>query len=145
VPRRVPKSPSSRSAAIETRAAQAEAGGAADHEGGDVRGRPGRRSVEDRRRAVLELVAGKATVDQIARRLGVLPATVEGWRDDALAGIDEALRRGTGKSAPELTLERKVRDLEKVVTTLSIQKCLLENALDTERGKRPTEPARSKR
>jgi hypothetical protein len=42
-------------------------------------------------------------------------------------------------------MERKVRDLEKVVTTLSIQKCLLENALETERGKRPTEPARSKR
>lgn len=42
-------------------------------------------------------------------------------------------------------MERKVRDLKKVVTTLSIQKCLLENALETGRSKRPTEPARSKR
>ena len=93
------------------------------------RARPGRRSVEDRQRAVLELMSGKATVDQLARRLGVLPSTVEGWRDDALAGIEEALRRGGGKSASEQSMERKVRDLEKVVTTLSIQKCLLENAL----------------
>jgi hypothetical protein len=31
-------------------------------------GRPGRRSVEDRTQAVLELLAGKATVDQLARR-----------------------------------------------------------------------------
>lgn len=112
---------------------------------GESRGRPGRRSVEDRQRAVLELMSGKATVDQLARRLGVLPSTVEGWREDALAGIEEALRRGSGKSASEQAMERKVRDLEKVVTTLSIQKCLLENALETERGKRPTEPARSKR
>jgi hypothetical protein len=57
------------------------------------------------------------------------------------------VRRGSGKTAAELELEleRKNRDLEKVVTTLSIQKCLLENALETEREKRPTGPARSRR
>lgn len=111
----------------------------------ESRGRPGRRSVEDRQRAVLELMSGKATVDQVARRMGVLPSTVEGWRQDALAGIKGALSRGNGKSTSAQAMERKLRDLEKVVTTLSIQKCLLENALETERGKRPTEPARSKR
>lgn len=111
----------------------------------DVRARPGRRTVEERQQAVLELFAGKATVDQLARRLGVHASTVEGWRQDALAGVEQALRRGTGKTATELELERKTRDLEKVVTTLSIQKCLLENALETERAKRPTKPARSKR
>ena len=31
--------------------------------GGESRARPGRRSVEDRQRAVLELMSGKATVD----------------------------------------------------------------------------------
>jgi transposase-like protein len=111
----------------------------------DVRARPGRRTVEERQQAVLDLMAGKATVDQIARRLGVQAATVEGWRQDALAGVEQALRRGTGKTAAELDLERKHRDLEKVVTTLSIQKCLLEQALEIERAKRPTGPARSKR
>jgi len=109
----------------------------------DIRARPGRRTVEERQRAVLELMAGKATVDQIARRLGVRAATVEGWRQDALVGVEQALRRG--KSAAELELERKHRDLEKVVTTLSIQKCLLEQALEIERKDRPTGPARSRR
>jgi transposase-like protein len=111
----------------------------------DVRARPGRRSVEERQAAVLELMAGKATVDQIARRLGVHASTVEGWRQDALAGVAQALRRGTGKTAAELELERKNRDLEKVVTKLSIQKCLLEEALDVERAGRPIVPARSRR
>ena len=110
-----------------------------------MRARPGRRSVEERQQAVLELMAGKATVDQIARRLGVHASTVEGWRQDALAGVEQALRCGSGKTASELELERKYRDLEKVVTTLSIQKCLLEQALDIERAGRPTEPARSRR
>lgn len=109
------------------------------------RARPGRRTVEERQQAVLELFAGKATVDQIARRLGVHAATVEGWREDALGGVEQALRRGSGKTAAELELERKTRDLEKVVTTLSIQKCLLENALEAEREKRPTVPVRSRR
>lgn len=117
----------------------------ADSAGADVRARPGRRTVEERQQAVLELFAGKATVDQIARRLGVHASTVEGWRQDALGGVEQALRRGSGKTAAELEAERKTRDLEKVVTTLSIQKCLLENALETERAKRPTVPARSRR
>lgn len=111
----------------------------------DIRARPGRRTVEERQRAVLEVLAGKATVDQIARRLGVHASTVEGWRQDALVGVEQALRRGSGKSASELELERKHRDLEKVVTTLSIQKCLLEQALEIERKERPTGPARSRR
>ncbi len=111
----------------------------------DVRARPGRRTLEERQQAVLELMAGKSTVDQIARRLGVHASTVEGWRQDALAGVEQALRRGSGKTAAELELERKHRDLEKVVTTLSIQKCLLEQALEIERAGRPTGPARSRR
>jgi len=120
--------------------AEADADGNAD-----ARARPGRRTVEERQQAVLELLAGKATVDQIARRLGVHASTVEGWREDAMGGIAEALRRGSGKTPGELELERKHRDLEKVVTQLSIQKCLLEQALEIEREKRPTGPARSKR
>ena len=114
-------------------------------EGADVRARPGRRTVEERQSAVLELLSGKATVDQIARRLGVHASTVEGWRTDALGGIEEALRRGSGKTSAELELERKNTQLESFVTRLSIQKCLLEQALDVERAGRPTGPARSKR
>jgi transposase-like protein len=59
-----------------------------------TRGRPGKRSVEDKRQAVLDILSGKATVAQIAKRLCVLPETVEGWKQDALAGMQDALRQG---------------------------------------------------
>lgn len=119
----------------------AEAGGTEEV----VRARPGRRTVEERQRAVLDIIAGKATVDQVAKRLGVLADTVEGWRDEAAAGMAEALRRGSGKSARELELERENRQLREVVTKTAIQKALLEQALEIERAKRPTAPARSRR
>jgi transposase-like protein len=63
-----------------------------------VRGRPGRRSVEDRRSAVMELLSGKASVDQLARRYGVKPETIEGWCEEAVEAIDEALLLQPGLS-----------------------------------------------
>jgi transposase-like protein len=113
--------------------------------GADVRVRPGRRTVEERQQAVLDLLGGKATVDQIARRLGVHASTVEGWRDDAMGGIAAALRRGSGKTTRELELEREVRELREVVTESAIKSALLARALEAERQGRPTGPARSKR
>jgi transposase-like protein len=106
-----------------------------------VRGRPGRRSAEDRTQAVLELLEGKASVDQIARRFGVHGSTVAGWRDQALAGIGEALRQGTGKSGRELALERDLTSLEKAFTHLAIKHELVERALK----ERPSRPGRSRR
>jgi transposase-like protein len=108
---------------------------------GAVRGRPGRRSAEDRRQAVLELLSGKATVDQLARRFGVHAATVESWREQAMEGIGEALRQGTGKSARELELERDLASLEKAFTHLAIKHELVERALKD----RPSRPGRSRR
>jgi transposase-like protein len=109
--------------------------------GDAVRGRPGRRSVDERTQAVLELLSGKASVDQIARRFGVRSATVEGWRDQALEGIGEAMRQGTGKSARELVLERDLSSLEKAFTHLAIKHELVERALK----ERPSRPGRSRR
>jgi transposase-like protein len=86
---------------------------------------------------VLELLSGKASVDQVAKRLGVLPATVEGWREEAVAAMAEAMRRGNAKSARELELERENKQLREVVTETAIAKALLEQALKTERDKRP--------
>jgi transposase-like protein len=52
----------------------------------DVRARPGRRTVEERQQAVLELMAGKATVDQIERRrVGVVPQLLRRRRHLAIA------------------------------------------------------------
>jgi len=108
-----------------------------------VRGRPGRRTVEERQQAVLDLLAGKASADQIARRLGVLPTTVEGWRQDALAGVAEALRRGSGKTERERELERTIEKLRHVVTETAIEKELWKAAAEKERHGNPTGPGRS--
>ena len=109
--------------------------------GDAVRGRPGRRSTAERTEAVLALLSGKATVDQLARRFGVRGATVEGWRDQALEGIGESLRQGTGRSARELELERDLTNLEKAFTHLAIKHELVERALKD----RPSRPGRSRR
>lgn len=62
------------------------------------RGRPGRRTVEDRKEAVLALLSGKATVDQLAQKYGVYPATVEGWRDEALKAVETTFRQGQART-----------------------------------------------
>ena len=110
-----------------------------------VRGRPGRRSAVDREEAVLELMSGKASMDQLARRFGVQPETIEGWRSEALEGMREAMRRGTGRSEREAELERQNEVLRHTVTEGAIAQALLKRALDEERKARPTAPARSSR
>jgi transposase len=119
---------------VEAGAERSEAEASTD----DRRGRPGRRSVEDRASAVLELLAGKASIDQLARRFGVHPSTVEKWRQDALDGMAVALRQGTGKSGRELELEKRVKDLERAFTDVAIKKELLERFL----AERPTRPVK---
>lgn len=102
------------------------------------RGRPGRRSLEERTGAVLELLSGKASVDQLARRFGVQPATIEKWREIALEGVAQSLRQGAGKSPKELALEKELRDVKQAFTRVAIQKELLEKAL----SERPSPPGR---
>ena len=110
-----------------------------------VRGRPGRRSAADREEAVLELMSGKASVDQLARRFGVQAETIEGWRTEALEGVRQAMRRGTGRLERETELERQIELLRHTVTEGAIAQALLKRALDEERKARPTPPARSSR
>ena len=105
-----------------------------------VRGRPGRRSAEDRTQAVLDLLAGKASVDAIARRLGVSEATVQGWRDEAAEAISATFRRGA-KAAEQVALEKENKALREVVTDLTIQNTVMKRALDT----RPSKPGKSPR
>lgn len=109
---------------------------------GGQRGRPGRRSVQEKQHAVLQLMAGKATVDQLARRYGVKPETVEKWREAALVGVEEALRGG-GASKRERELEKERNELRGVVTDLSIDKALLEREVQKFRG--PTRPGKSRK
>lgn len=108
---------------------------------GAHRGRPGRRTAAERKQAVLQLLAGKATVDQFARRFGVKPETVEGWRAMALEAMDDAFRQGATRSPREQELERDRSTLEKVVTRLTMKNELLERALK----EFPSKPGRSRR
>jgi transposase-like protein len=103
------------------------------------RGRPGRRSVDDRVQAVLELLSGKATIDQLAVRFGVRASTVQAWREEAVAAMAEAMRQGGGRSERELALEKKLRGLERAFTDLAIRHELAERAL----SERPTRPGKS--
>lgn len=106
-----------------------------------ARRRPGRRSVEDRVGAVLEILGGKASVDQIAAQFGVRPETVEGWREAALESVGNAMRQGSGRTPREVELEKKLRQLERAFTDVAIRKEVLENALKV----RPFLPGRRTR
>lgn len=118
-------------------------GASADGDGA-TRARPGRRSVDERQQAVLELLAGKATVDQLARRFGVLPATIESWREEAVEAMRDGFRRG-GKSPRERELEQENKQLRDALTETSIAQALLKRELEAARGAHPSRPARSRR
>jgi hypothetical protein len=66
---------------------------------------------------------------------------VEGWREIALEGIGQAMRQGTGKSARELEVEKKLKSLERAFTDLAIRHELVERFL----AERPTRPGKSPR
>ena len=105
------------------------------------RGRPGRRTAADRATAVLELLSGKASVDQIARRFGVNPETVLAWRQTALDGMEQAFRQGSAKPADQITAEKELKTLRDAFTDLSIRHELVQRAIK----QRPTRPGRSSR
>ncbi len=113
----------------------------AEADGEVRRGRPGRRTAEERTTAVLELLGGKATADQLAFRFGVQPATIEAWRQEALVAIAQSMRQGNSKSPELLALERKYADLEKSFTRVAIKHELL----DRELSNRPSRPGTSSR
>lgn len=111
---------------------------------GVTRGRPGRRSAADRTQAVMELLAGKASADQLAKRYGVLPTTVTDWRDEAIGGIETALRRGDGGSPRERELERRVVELEETLKEVSLKYALASRGVEAWKATaRPTPRRRS--
>lgn len=109
---------------------------------GAQRGRPGRRSVAERQAAVLALMSGKASVDQLALKYGVRPSTIEGWREQALAGVEAALRQG-GRTERERELERENTLLKSALTRATMKAELMENALEQFGG--PRVPTRSRK
>jgi transposase-like protein len=111
---------------------------------GARRGRPGRRSVAERTQAVLELISGKASVDQLAKRYGVLPATVVNWRDEGIAGIEAALRQGEGGSPRERELEQRLAEMEETLREVSLKYALASRGVEEWKSTaRPTRRRRS--
>jgi len=102
------------------------------------RGRPGRRTADERTQAVLQLLSGKASIDQLAQRFGVQPDTIERWRAQALEGIEAALRTGNVHSERERQLERELETLEKAFTRMAMKHELVERAL----RERPSVPGK---
>jgi len=112
-----------------------------DPAGGEWRGRPGRRTAEERTTAVMDLLAGKATVDQLACRFGVHPEVIEKWRALALDAVAAVLRQGNSRSSREADLEKKLKSLERAFADLAIRHELVQRALD----ERPSRPGKSPR
>jgi len=65
----------------------------------------------------------------VARRLGVRPETVVGWREAALEGMTAALQRGDGPSARERELELENGTLRDALTRSAMQVELLQREL----------------
>lgn len=105
-----------------------------------TRGRPGRRTAEERKAAVLEVLSGKSSIEQVAFRYGVSEDTVKGWRDDAINAIGSIFRRD-GKSLREQELERENKKLRQAITESAIEVALIKQALST----RPSQPGKSRK
>lgn len=111
-----------------------------------VRGRPGRRTVAERHDAVLRLLSGRASADQLARQYGVLPETVLGWRDTALSAFESALRSGDGRSERERALEREVVDLKDALSRATVERAVAIRAVEEwKQQTRPSRPTRLRR
>lgn len=107
------------------------------------RGRPGRRSLADRRQAILDILKGKATVEQVSKRLGVSAETVEKWQEHALAGVDAALTVD-GPSPRERALDRRVRELEEQLADVSVKYALAQRGVEQwKAASHPTRRGRS--
>jgi len=95
---------------------------------------------------VLKLLAGRSSVDQLAREYGVLPSTIEGWREAALAGIEVVLARPDGKTARERELEKENSDLQEALRLVSVERALALKAVEEwKQQSRPSRPTRSRR
>lgn len=110
-----------------------------------TRGRPGRRTLVERREVVLSLLSGKGSV-QVGQQYGVLPVTALGWRDAALEGISAALLQGDGSTERERALEKKVRELEAAFSWVSFERALAMKAVKEWKAQtRPFRPTRARR
>jgi transposase len=89
----------------------------------------------------MDLLSGKATVDQLASRFGVHPEVIEKWRALAMDAVAAVMRQGTGRSSRESDLAKKLKSLERAFADLAIRHEVVQRTLD----ERPTRPGKSQR
>lgn len=76
-------------------------------------------SVEQRREAVLALLRREEAAVQLARRYGVSEQTLYRWRDEFLAGGEQALAKGkNGSDARDREIRELKAELEERTLTL---------------------------
>jgi len=76
-------------------------------------------TVEQRREAVLALLRREEPIVQLARRYGVSEQTLHRWRDDFIAGGEQALAKGkNGSDARDHEIRALKAELEERTLTL---------------------------
>lgn len=81
-----------------------------------------------KRDAVLAVLAGKATVSEVCRELGISAQTFARWREQALAGMEDALADKDDRNRREADLERRLDDAERTIGRLALENDLLGKA-----------------
>jgi transposase-like protein len=91
----------------------------------------GRRSqftAAQKRQAVLSVLTKKRTVSETCRELGITGQTFARWREQALAGMEDALSDKADRSAREAVLEKKLAEAERTLGQLALENELLGKA-----------------
>lgn len=81
-----------------------------------------------KRDAVLAVLSGKQTVSEVCRELGISASTFVRWREQALAGLEDALADKDDRTGREAELERKLAEAERTLGRLALENDLLGKA-----------------
>jgi transposase-like protein len=78
--------------------------------------------------AVLAVLAKKKTVSEVCRELQVSETSVNRWREQALAAIDEAMKDKAERGKGDVDLERRPAEAERTIGRLAVENELLGQA-----------------
>ena len=81
-----------------------------------------------KRDAVLSVLAGRQTVSEVCRELGISAQTFARWRSSALDGMENTLADKDDRNRREAELERKLDDAERTIGRLALENDLLGKA-----------------
>ena len=99
-------------------------------------------SVAEKLRLIDEAMQPGSSVSLVARQAGVAPSQLFGWRKRMLEGGQAAIQADEDVvGASRLReLEKRVRDLERLLGRKTMETEILKEALDLARPKKPTSP-----